>query len=198
MTDAELLLHYIQSTRIIHGAQRSPGHHRLVKLGFIAEHPVSIKNLLITVTAAGRTAIDCRPADYVGTHPTLWGLIPLTPQKRPCTMNASGDPAPPAMREPHCTVTRRAGLARRHGHATIIASVTIAATRARKTVASRSSFAKHICVRLHCKCYSAPQPAPGYQSRNCPSEVRRNLQLLRQPDHVHDGVLEIRDQQRQM
>ena len=96
MTDAELLLHYIQSTRIIHGAQRCPGHHRLLKLGFIAEHPVSIKNLLITVTAAGRTAIDCRPAEYVGTHPTLWGLIPLTPQKRPCTMNASGDPARPA------------------------------------------------------------------------------------------------------
>ena len=43
---------------------------------FIAEHPVSIKNLLITVTAAGRTAIDCRPAEYVGTHPALWGLIP--------------------------------------------------------------------------------------------------------------------------
>ena len=54
MTDAELLLHYIQSTRIIHGAQRSAGHHRLLKLGFIAEHPVSIKNLLITATAAGR------------------------------------------------------------------------------------------------------------------------------------------------
>ena len=75
MTDAELLLHYIQSTRIIHGAQRSPGHHRLLRLGFIEEYPVSIKNLLITVTAAGRTAIDCRPAEYVGTHPTLWGLI---------------------------------------------------------------------------------------------------------------------------
>jgi hypothetical protein len=28
------------------------------------------------VTAAGRTAIDCRPAEYVGTHPTLWGRIP--------------------------------------------------------------------------------------------------------------------------
>ena len=76
MTDAELLQHYIQCNRIIHGAQRSPGHHRLLKLGFIAEHPVSIKNLLITVTAAGRTAIDCRPAEYVGTHPALWGLIP--------------------------------------------------------------------------------------------------------------------------
>ena len=33
MTDAELLQHYIQCKRIIPGAQRSPGHHRLLKLG---------------------------------------------------------------------------------------------------------------------------------------------------------------------
>jgi hypothetical protein len=52
MTDAELLQHYIQCKRIIHGAQRSPGHHRLLKLGFIKEYPVSSKNLLITATAA--------------------------------------------------------------------------------------------------------------------------------------------------
>ena len=71
MTDAEPLQHYIQCKRIIHGAQRSPGHHRLLKLGFIEEYPVSIKNLPIAVTAAGRTAFE-----YVGTHPTLWGLIP--------------------------------------------------------------------------------------------------------------------------
>ena len=69
MTDAELLQHYIQCKSIIHGAQHSPGHHRLLKLGFIKEHPVSIKNLLITATAAGRTAMGCRPAEYVGTHP---------------------------------------------------------------------------------------------------------------------------------
>ena len=76
MTDAELLQHYIQCKCIIHGAQRSPGHHRLLKLGFIAEHPVSFKNLLITVTAAGRTAINNRPAEYVGTHPKLWAGAP--------------------------------------------------------------------------------------------------------------------------
>ena len=100
MTDAELLQDYIQCKRIIHGAQRSPGHHRLLKLGFIEEHPVSIKNLLITVTAAGRTAIDCRPAQYVGTHPTLWVSSPLTPQKRPRTMSARRDPAAPPARLP--------------------------------------------------------------------------------------------------
>ena len=93
MTDAELLQHYIQSTRVIPGAQRSPGHHRLLKLGFIAEHPVSIKNLLITLTAAGRTAIDCRPAAYVGHTPRCGVSSPLSPQKRPRTMGASRDPA---------------------------------------------------------------------------------------------------------
>jgi hypothetical protein len=81
MTDAELLQHYIQCKRIIDGAQRSPGHLRLLTLGLIKEHPVSLRNLLITVTAAGRTAIDCRPTEYVGTHPTLWGLVP--PGSRP-------------------------------------------------------------------------------------------------------------------
>ena len=60
MTDAELLLHYIERDRIIHGGQRSPGHYRLRELGFIKEHPVSIKNLLIMVTDTGRAAIDCR------------------------------------------------------------------------------------------------------------------------------------------
>ena len=78
MTDAELLQHYIECKPIIDGAQRSPGHLRLLKLGLIKEHPVSLRNLLIIVTAAGRTAIECRPAEYVGTHPTRWRLIPPT------------------------------------------------------------------------------------------------------------------------
>jgi len=69
MTDAELLQHYIQCKRIIHGAQRSPGHHRLLKLGFIKEYPVSSKNLLITATppaalrwvAGQRSTSGCTP-----------------------------------------------------------------------------------------------------------------------------------------
>ena len=76
MTDAELLQHYIERERIIHAGQRTPGHYRLRELGFIQEFPVSLRNLLITATPAGRTAIDSRPAEYVGTHPTLWGLTP--------------------------------------------------------------------------------------------------------------------------
>jgi hypothetical protein len=65
MTDAELLQHYIERERIIHGAHRSPGHQRLLELGFIEEHPVSLKNLLITVTNAGRTVLDRRPTRLV-------------------------------------------------------------------------------------------------------------------------------------
>ena len=83
MTDAELLQHYIQGKRIIHGTQRSRGRHRLLKLGFIKEYPVSIKNLLITATAAGRTAMGCGPAEDVGTHPPLWGLIPSVSSETP-------------------------------------------------------------------------------------------------------------------
>jgi hypothetical protein len=63
MTDADLLRHYIERKCIIHGGQRNPGHQRLLEFGFIQEHPVSIKNLLITVTGAGRDAIDGRPVE---------------------------------------------------------------------------------------------------------------------------------------
>ena len=100
MTDAELLQHYIQCKRIIDGTQRSPGHHRLLKLGLIEEHPVSIKNLLITVTAAGRIAIDSRPAEYVGTHPTLWGLIPPASSKTPAHYGRAPQRALPRRHSP--------------------------------------------------------------------------------------------------
>ena len=83
MTDAELLLHYIERERIIHAGQRSPGHYRLRELGFIQERSVGMRNLMIIVTDAGRNAIDCRPAPYVGLHPTLWGLTPPASSETP-------------------------------------------------------------------------------------------------------------------
>jgi hypothetical protein len=58
MTDAELLHYYIERRRIILGGERSSGHYRLRELGFIEEHPASLRNLLITVTDAGRAAIE--------------------------------------------------------------------------------------------------------------------------------------------
>jgi hypothetical protein len=61
MTDAELLHHYIARERIIFGGERSPGHCRLREFGFIEEHPTSLRNLLITVTNAGRVALEPRP-----------------------------------------------------------------------------------------------------------------------------------------
>jgi hypothetical protein len=58
MTDAELLYYYIERDRIIFGGNSSPGHYRLRNLGYIEEHPASLKNLLITVTDAGRAVLD--------------------------------------------------------------------------------------------------------------------------------------------
>jgi hypothetical protein len=52
MTDSELLHYYGENTRIIHGGQRSPSHLRLLELGYIEEHPLSLRNVLITVTNA--------------------------------------------------------------------------------------------------------------------------------------------------
>ena len=83
VTDADLLQYYIDRERIIHGGERTPGHYRLRELGFIREHPVSLRNLLITVTDAGRAAIDSRAAVYVGTHPTLWGHTPPASSETP-------------------------------------------------------------------------------------------------------------------
>jgi hypothetical protein len=62
MTDAELLQHYIERDRIIHAGQRTPGHYRLRELGFIEEHPASLRNLLITVTVAGRAVLESKLA----------------------------------------------------------------------------------------------------------------------------------------
>jgi hypothetical protein len=61
MTDAELLHYYTERKRIIFGGERSAGHYRLRDLGFIEEHPASLKNLLITVTDAGRAVLESRP-----------------------------------------------------------------------------------------------------------------------------------------
>jgi hypothetical protein len=61
MTDSELLRYYGEQTRIIHGGQRSPGHQRLLELGYIEEHPVSLRNLLVTVTNAGHAVLDYDP-----------------------------------------------------------------------------------------------------------------------------------------
>jgi hypothetical protein len=61
MTDSDFLHYYIERERIIFGGERSPGHYRLRELRFIEEHPTSLRNLLITVTNAGRAALEPRP-----------------------------------------------------------------------------------------------------------------------------------------
>ena len=81
MTDAELLQHYIQCKPIIHGEQRSPGHHRLLKLGFIKEHHVSINNLLITATAAAH--FDWLLAGRMSGRPMWAGAPAVTRELEP-------------------------------------------------------------------------------------------------------------------
>ena len=58
MTDAELLYYYTERQRIIFSGDRTPSHYRLREFGFIEEHPASLRNLLITVTDAGRAVLE--------------------------------------------------------------------------------------------------------------------------------------------
>ncbi len=69
MTDSELLHYYGEHTRIIQGGQRSLSHLRLLELGYIEEHPVSLRNVLVTVTNAGRAVLDYQPAA------AAWGFL---------------------------------------------------------------------------------------------------------------------------
>ena len=62
MTDAELLYYYTERERIIFGGDRSPGHYRLREFGYIEEHPANFRNLLITVTDAGRAVLEFKRA----------------------------------------------------------------------------------------------------------------------------------------
>jgi hypothetical protein len=72
MTDSELLRYYGEQTRIMHGGQRSPGHQRLLELGYIEEHPVSLRNVLVTVTNAGQAVLDYNPVA------AAWGLLAVS------------------------------------------------------------------------------------------------------------------------
>jgi hypothetical protein len=69
MTDSELLQYYVEHTRIIHGGQRSPGHQRLLELGYIEEHTVSLRNVLVTVTNARQAVLDYNPVA------AAWGFL---------------------------------------------------------------------------------------------------------------------------
>ena len=72
MTDSELLHYYGEQRRIIHGGQQSLGHQRLLELGFIEEHPVSLRNVLVTVTNAGQAVLDYNPVA------AAWGLLAVS------------------------------------------------------------------------------------------------------------------------
>ena len=69
MTDSELLHYYGEQTRIILGGQRSLGHQRLLELGYIEEHTVSLRNVLVTVTNARQAVLDYNPVA------AAWGFL---------------------------------------------------------------------------------------------------------------------------
>jgi hypothetical protein len=55
--ERNLLRHYAEGDRFISGPQRAPVHQHLLRIGFIEEKPVSLRDSLISVTDAGRKAL---------------------------------------------------------------------------------------------------------------------------------------------
>ena len=59
--ERHLLQHYSEAERFISRRSRSQQHLRLLAFGYIKEHVVDAGNLLISVTPAGRAALDDGP-----------------------------------------------------------------------------------------------------------------------------------------
>jgi hypothetical protein len=56
--ERNLLRHYAELERLVRGSQRTPIHQHLLRIGFIEEKPVNLRDTLICVTDAGRKAWD--------------------------------------------------------------------------------------------------------------------------------------------
>jgi hypothetical protein len=55
--ERNLLRQYAEGDRLISGSQRAPVHQHLLRIGFIEEKPVSLRESLIIVTDSGRKAL---------------------------------------------------------------------------------------------------------------------------------------------
>jgi hypothetical protein len=55
--ERSLLRYYAETERIIHGPERGAVHQHLLRRGFIQERPVGVKDAIVVVTQAGRTAL---------------------------------------------------------------------------------------------------------------------------------------------
>jgi hypothetical protein len=55
--ERNLLRHYAEQDRLIRGPQRTPIHQHLLRIGFIEEKPVNLRDSVIRVTDAGRKAL---------------------------------------------------------------------------------------------------------------------------------------------
>jgi hypothetical protein len=52
--ERNLLRHYSEAERLIDGTDRSAAHQHLLRMGYIEERAVNLRDLLIVVTDAGR------------------------------------------------------------------------------------------------------------------------------------------------
>jgi hypothetical protein len=55
--ERNLLRHYAEGDRLVRGPQRTPVHQHLLRIGFIEEKPVNLRDSVISVTDAGRKAL---------------------------------------------------------------------------------------------------------------------------------------------
>ena len=58
--ERNLLRHYSERDRVINTCDRTPAHQDLLGMGYIKEHEVNIQYLRISVTKAGRHALQSR------------------------------------------------------------------------------------------------------------------------------------------
>ena len=58
--ERNLLRYYAESERIIHGLGRGAVHEHLLRMGYIEERAVNVRDTLVVVTAAGERALHSR------------------------------------------------------------------------------------------------------------------------------------------
>ena len=58
--ERNLLRYYAETERILHGPERGAVHQHLLRMGYIQERPVNLRDSVVVVTQAGRKALGFR------------------------------------------------------------------------------------------------------------------------------------------
>jgi hypothetical protein len=58
--ERNLLRYYAETERMLHGPERSAVHQHLLRMGYIQERPVNLRDSVVLVTQAGRKALGFR------------------------------------------------------------------------------------------------------------------------------------------